>query len=165
MKLSGLLMGVPQSMCKKFCDVWSTGTGDMGPEILYFDELFQRNWKHLSIKLESPTLLQSMLYNIDIYIQLDILTYKAPKQVPMMTIWVSQSHPSLPVYSWSFSLPTPEKICLPVLASGTQFFLGNAPAEDPNTIGETFKSHIFTSYGPNCLKYLTHTLGDPFELP
>ena len=53
----------------------------MGPEILYFDELFQRNWKHLSIKLESPKLLQSMLYNIDIYIQLDILTYKAPKQV------------------------------------------------------------------------------------
>ena len=87
-------MGVPQSMCKKFY-VWSTGTGDMGPEILYFDELFQRNWKHLSIKLESPTLLQSILYNIDIYIQLDILTYKAPKKVPKMAIWVS--HPNGPV--------------------------------------------------------------------
>ena len=46
----------------------------MGQEILYFDELFQRNWNQLLIKLESPTLLQSMLYNIDIYIQLDILT-------------------------------------------------------------------------------------------
>ena len=101
----------------------------MGPEILYFDELFQRNWKLLSIKLESPTLLQSILYNIDIYIQLDILTYKAPKKVPKMAIWVSHPNGPVPIHGPCY---LPEK-SLPAWPGqcDTEIFPGKAVAEDP----------------------------------
>ena len=84
----------------------------MGPEILYFDELFQRN---------------CILYNIDIYVLLDILTYKAPKQVPKMAIWVSHPSGAVPIHG---PCHLPEK-SLPACPGDTKIFPGKAVAEDP----------------------------------
>ena len=122
----GCLWGSPRACAKNFMMFGPQGLEIWDQKYLYFDELFQRNWKHLSIKLESPTLLQSMFYNIDIYIQLDILTYRAPKKVPKMAIWVSHPNGPVPIHGPCY---LPEK-SLPAWPGqwDTEIFPGKAVA-------------------------------------